>query len=260
MKSAEIETAELLQEAARSAGEEQKREFTTPQRLSDDKLDAYFSQESVTLIGFGSLLSEVSSRGTFPDLCNFREVRVQGYMRIFQHPAFIFFERGIADLEAHTYSSLSTEKDSTKSYVAVAFEISGQSKADWLRREEEFHFDLVGYEQPGGTRGVGLACVGSEDDSVYIERWGRDKYQSSLSKHNLRCIWDRQYHRSILPCSVYLRHCVLAAQRRSFSCLASFLDDTYLADRVTTIRQYLDAHPEVMLTQPPPILIGRYSG
>jgi len=230
-----------------------------PQSLTDDALEAVFAQESVTIIGFGSLLSEVSSRGTFPDLTNFREVRVQGYMRLFQHPAFIFFERGIADLAAKTYSSLSTEKNAAASYVAVAFEISGQGKEDWLKREEEFRFDLVAYEQ-GGVSGVGLACVGSADDAVYTQRWGKEKYDLMLSKHSLPSIWSSHDHKDILPCSVYLRHCVLASRGRSEACQKSFLDETFLADRVTTIRQYLEAHPEVMLTQPPPSLIGRYSG
>ena len=181
------------------------------------------------------------------------------YMRLFQHPAFIFFERGIADLEGKTYSSLSTEKNAAASYVAVAFEISGQSKEDWLNREEEFSFDLVAYEHKG-ISGVGLACVGSADDTVYINRWGRDKYDLMLSKYSLPSIWNRLDHKDILPCSVYLRHCVLASRGRSEACQNSFLDETFLADRRTTIRQYLHEHPEVLLMQPPPSLIGRYSG
>ena len=50
-----------------------------------------------TILGFGSLLSEQSSRLTFPDLENFRLVRVPNYRRLMQHPASIFFQRGIAD-------------------------------------------------------------------------------------------------------------------------------------------------------------------
>ena len=46
-----------------------------------------------TILGFGSLLSEQSSRLTFPDLENFRLVRVPNYRRLMQHPASIFFQR-----------------------------------------------------------------------------------------------------------------------------------------------------------------------
>ena len=48
-----------------------------------------------TILGFGSLLSEQSSRLTFPDLENFRLVRVPNYRRLMQHPASIFFQRGM---------------------------------------------------------------------------------------------------------------------------------------------------------------------
>ena len=52
-----------------------------------------------TILGFGSLLSEQSSRTTFPLLENFRLVRVAGYRRVFAHAAAIFFERGIANVD-----------------------------------------------------------------------------------------------------------------------------------------------------------------
>ena len=49
---------------------------------------------TITILGFGSLLSERSSRTTFPDLFNFRLGRVRNYRRVFGHPASIFFQRG----------------------------------------------------------------------------------------------------------------------------------------------------------------------
>ena len=69
----------------------------------------------------------------------------------------------------------------------------------------------------------------------------------------------------MLPCRVYLRHCVLAAKKLSKlsgseAAYNSFLDDTYLADRVTTVRTYLAQHPDIMKELPPPELAGRYSG
>ena len=69
----------------------------------------------------------------------------------------------------------------------------------------------------------------------------------------------------MLPCRVYLRHCVLAAkklskQTSSEAAYDSFLDDTYLADRVTRVRTYLAQHPDIMNELPPPQLAARYSG
>ena len=64
----------------------------------------------------------------------------------------------------------------------------------------------------------------------------------------------------MLPCRVYLRHCVLAAQRLGPAAHDSFLDGTLLADRRTTVRQHLAANPSILTELPPPSLIGRYSG
>ena len=64
----------------------------------------------------------------------------------------------------------------------------------------------------------------------------------------------------MLPADVYLRHCVLSAQKAGHEAYRSFLDDTLLCDRVTTLRQYLDANPEIMNVQPPPGLESRFNG
>jgi hypothetical protein len=76
-------------------------------------------------------------------------------------------------------------------------------------------------------------------------------------------IWDRFGADSgLLPCPVYCRHCVLATQRTGTPQVVqqSFLDQTFLADRITTLRQHMDSNPQIMKSQVPPQLIGRYSG
>ena len=70
---------------------------------------------------------------------------------------------------------------------------------------------------------------------------------------------------SILPCRVYARHCVLAARSLvgapgGEEAEASFLEHTFLSDRVTTLRQYLEENPSIMEETPPPSLVDRYSG
>ena len=64
----------------------------------------------------------------------------------------------------------------------------------------------------------------------------------------------------VLPCRVYLRHCVLAAQKLGKVAHDSFFDHTYLADRTTTVRQHLHMNPAIMAEKPPDSLSNRYSG
>lgn len=63
--------------------------------------------------------------------------------------------------------------------------------------------------------------------------------------------------------SRYCRHCVLATRRDGVpeEARESFLDDTRLVDRTTTLRQYLaDRGAHVMASTPPASLTDRYSG
>ena len=86
------------------------------------------------------------------------------------------------------------------------------------------------------------------------------RFASKYRANGLQTIWGHAPDSGVRPCAVYLRHCVLAAERMGAACLASFLDETYLIDRTTTIRQYLEQHPEIMSTPPPLALAERYGG
>lgn len=233
----------------------------TPQSLKDEDLEGYFSSETPQIIGFGSLLSPRSARTTFPNLTDFRVVRVEGYRRIFRHPASIFFERGIADIDTLRISSLCAEKADGCGFLATAFQVKNEGGEAFLKREEEFGFDLVLFKgHKTREMGLGLMCVASTD-STYIDRWGESLYQKQYVDRELTGgIWGWDETSGLLPCSVYLRHCYLAAEAQGVEVLNSFLDETFLVDRTTTIRQYLEQNPDVLAVEPPPELVGRYSG
>jgi lysophospholipase L1-like esterase len=228
-------------------------------------LNSFFSHKpQVQILGFGSLMSEQSARTTFPNLTNFRIVCVQGYRRVFRHPAAIFFERGIANLETLQISSLSAEKHEGSSFVASVFTIEGETGENFLKREEEFDFHLVPFRGIGENEsfsGTGLMCVGGTDEN-YISRWGHQCYEEKYISRGLCGIWNWSEGSGMLPCSVYLRHCYLSAKRLTHTpeIFESFMRDTYLCDRMTTIGDYLDTHPEVLTTLPPASLAHRYSG
>lgn len=82
---------------------------------------------------------------------------------------------------------------------------------------------------------------------MYYERYG---------KYGIDKIWRDD----ILPCGLYLRHCVLAAKSLSDDTHENFLDHTFLGDRKTTIRMYLESNPHIMQLVPPPALATRYNG
>jgi len=253
------------------------------------------SNDMITILGFGSLLSEQSSRMTFPTLKNFRLGRVHNHRRVFAHPASIFFQRGIANLDSLQMSSLSCEYVEGSSFICSVFDVPNEGLSstntngnNWipsqafLEREEEFDIAMVPYEELDissstsndiATVKKGVICRRSTDES-YISQWGIDHFNKQYKQYGVDTIWGYDKKSGLRPCPVYLRHCVLASWNcgkeksndnwsidgKGGLCYESFLDETYLVDRKTTIRQYLKQYPKVMNTQPPEELKERYGG
>eukprot|EP00930_Biecheleria_cincta_P061413 TRINITY_DN46986_c0_g1_i1.p1 TRINITY_DN46986_c0_g1~~TRINITY_DN46986_c0_g1_i1.p1 ORF type:complete len:225 (+),score=52.42 TRINITY_DN46986_c0_g1_i1:63-737(+) len=224
-------------------------------------MSAMEAGKQLTIIGFGSLLSEKSARSTFPDLTNFRLARVHGYCRVFRHPAGIFFERGIVPQGSMEFSSLSVEPAAGRSIVVAVFETAGLDLDALQKREEEYDLVTTPYQQLDGLEGNGLMCLPLKNDREgFVQRWGEDRFEQSYGRWGLETIWGFGSDSGILPCPVYLRHCVLAAAKAGEEASNSFLDVSFLADRKTSIRQYLEQRPDIMQTQPPESLINRYNG
>ena len=245
---------------------------------------------TITILGFGSLLSEKSSRLTFPTLTNFRLVRVPNYQRMFAHPTSIFFQRNIANLSTLEMASLSCEYNPNSSFIATAFDIPVSDmidtttntytpKIEFVQREEEFAIIPVPYMEEHLDIGdndavvvtttteiatkhkVGMICAKSSDE-IYMAKWGYDHFQVRYQQYGISGIWNYPTtFISIKPCTIYLYHCYKASQNMGDKCHASFLDETYLVDRTTTLRQYLNDHPTLFHNlQIPPELQDRYCG
>ena len=76
-------------------------------------------------------------------MTQFRLAKVANYRRIFGHPASIFFERGIANLETLEISSLSAEPCEGSSFIVSVFDIPPDQEENFRIREEEFNIVLV---------------------------------------------------------------------------------------------------------------------
>jgi len=228
----------------------------------DDKFSGLAdSQGLFTVAGFGSLLSERSARSTFPDLSNFRVAKVLGWRRVFAQRADIFYLRNIARPHTGEVSSLSLEPFPSGSAVVSLFELAHSAEVvqAFINREHEFRFCAV---KPVSLAGEGtgrdaVICSVWNDEEYRARRCGPEEWARRWGVHGIERVWDDP---TILPCRVYLRHCVLAAQKLCPEAYESFLDETYLADRTTCVRQWLDQNPEIMDEEPPPELVGRYSG
>lgn len=227
------------------------------------------NKAKITILGFGSLLSERSSRMTFPELTNFRLGRVPNYRRVFGHATSIFFKRQIANQETKEMASLSAEYvHQDHGFVCTVFEVDSKDMMEdgapsqaFLEREEEFNIITVPYVDitTGETCQGGILCARGSDEE-YLKRWGQAHFDDEYTKFGIKTIWNYDEASGLRPCATYLRHCTLAAEAMGEECYNSFLDETFLVDRKTTLRTYLKENPHVMNTVPPTELAIRYGG
>ncbi|KAJ4722107.1 Butirosin biosynthesis [Melia azedarach] len=213
-------------------------EFDFYQLLSPDGL--------ISICGYASLLSERSARTTFPYLINYRVAKLPGFRRVFAAVAPIFFERGIANLETKEFSGLCVEPYEGETLIITVFEIQKSEIPAFIKREHEFRF-------------LAVLCARSNDEELFHRKCkgNKDIFFQNYERHNIDSFWPDD----ILPCRVYLRHCVLAAKNLGDEAYNNFLDHTFLGDRKTTIREYLAmTGAGIMEEEPPESLKTRYGG
>ena len=77
-----------------------------------------------------------------------------------------------------------------------------------------------------------MVCGINTDEHYKATRCPPDLWEQMYGRFGLTRVWGGD----VLPCRVYLRHCYLAAKAWGGEVLDSFLDETVLVDRQTTIR------------------------
>jgi hypothetical protein len=180
--------------------------------------------------------------------------------RVFAHPHLFLLGEGIVYYpDTLKIASLSAEPAPTDvSFVAAAFEVvlDDPQREAFLRREPEYKIESTQfYALEGGDGsepiGEGVVCLASVDGDIDLTR----------KPDTMETVWNWPKDSGLLPLSMYLRHCLLAVEKAGGDAHESFLKDTYLVDRQTTLAEYLDEHgEEVMSSRPPLYLKDRFSG
>ncbi|EOD24670.1 hypothetical protein EMIHUDRAFT_206741 [Emiliania huxleyi CCMP1516] len=188
--------------------------------------------DRVTVIAYGALLSEPSSRLTFPSLTNFRLVRVRNVRRLI--------------------AALCVEPAEGCSFVAAAFDVvldDAQREAFCAREtgyaivEAPFHGLDAGEESRYHHFSLSIA-LGQHKSLPHVWGWARDS--------------------GLLPADVYLRHCERAVDERARPAHTGTRpsDGAVRPDRRTTLSEYLagGARERVMAVRPPESMAERFGG
>lgn len=195
----------------------------------------------IEVIGYGSLLSEVSARETIPSLEDFEIVQVHGYKRIFNKVGIVFFELfGASEREVRIASCATRVSHGTVMYCS-RFRCSESDFASIFEREHRFRWVYADYSTSAGDAGVARMCTESTDEEYLLNKCvTKSEYVRRVGRFYSGRIWRDD----ILPFPTYLKHCIVAALSHGDRVRDNFLDTTYLADGLTTIRSYIESNPD----------------
>ena len=200
-------------------------------------------QNSVQIVGYGSLLLETSARKSVPNLTGFRLVRVPNYIRIFNKVGIVFHtRRNIAPHDVRRASCASRWRKGAE-IICSTFECPAEEWPELFEREHRFRWIDVEFYEMDGSVSMGKMCTEwtdegyraarIKDDADYFNRVGR-YYQGKLWRDD------------ILPFPEYLQMCLDAAGSHGQERVDHFLTSSYLADGVTTLESYLQTHPDAL--------------
>ncbi len=93
-------------------------------------------------------------------------------------------------------------------------------------------------------QGVALICCEYTDEEYKEDKCGGsdEEYNSRVGQHYKGRLWRHD----ILPVRYYLSMCASAAKALGQEFLDNFLEHSYLADRQTSIKQYLHERPDIL--------------
>lgn len=199
---------------------------------------------------------------------------------MFAHPHLFLLGRGLirpsdpnlrlASLSAEEIeitSDFTSPAEEAVGFVAAAFDVhlDDTQRAAFVERERTYCIAKVPYydidsDYVALPKGRGVICLAGSDGGVLSSIL--EPVISQL-KDAGRSVWHWERDSGLLPADIYLRHCLLAVKKAGRVAEASFLEETFLADRRTSLAAYLerdDNMKRVMMAVPPEDLMERFNG
>ena len=219
---------------------------------------------SVKVFGYGSLMSFSSALSTCPSVSDFAPAVLLGYRRRFSLVSISGLRTGGADLDTLEMAALGIEPSHAQPYAQVngcSFDIAEGDLASYLEREARYELVRVTIDVNGSLHPSVVTVVPFATNEAYItakfdpasgdpaQRW-----HERVGQYYTGSLFERT---DILPMRGYLRDCLSSALALGGATwLDNFLDQCVCADGVTTMRQYIEKHPD-RVSLPPHTLTDR---
>lgn len=186
-------------------------------------------------------MSENDARRTCPNLTNFRYGRVPGYARVF----------GKVDSHHKTYNTQHIAnwgffENPDHETLVTLFEIPDDEYEALVEREIDYNLKSVKFiELETGIEGQGIACCAFRSNEEFLNHIDNEPLQKRLY---IKKYQDRNrgevWREDLLPCNRYLAFVLSIAHGINEKYLHNILDQSYLGDRKTKIREYLSREHE----------------
>ena len=190
------------------------------------------------VIGYASLLSEISIRRLFSNVGRIRPVEISGHARCFNSYGTLSINKGLASIADRNLAHASAILRPFTKIRALAFEI-GETDFE-IYEKHEFRYSLREVNArclETGESFKAIMCYENTDHLIDTSLVGSDDIFGLYKQYDTHSFW----HTDHLPADVYLNHCIASAFLLGDDVVDNFLDTSFIHDRETSIRKYLEA-------------------
>ena len=189
------------------------------------------------VVGYASLLSEVSIKRLFPDVGAILPVKIKHHARCFNSFGTLSLSSGLAEPASKHLAHASAILRPNCEIKALAFELNEDDYQTYARHE--FRYDLKSIEVISLSKGEhfeAIICYENVDHRIDCSRVGAKNILDLYERYKSTSFW----HTNHLPADIYLEHCIASARNISPEFISNFLETSFLSDRVTSIQTYLE--------------------
>ena len=189
----------------------------------------------VTIAGFASLMDEASARETTPSITNWRYGWAEGWCRVFNLVSILNIRRGFATGE-RLVTCTARPRPASRLRVCL-YDVPAAEYPELLARERRLREATTRYTTDGGEEGEAVIFAEYSD-----EEYRRERASTAELWHEEVGQWydgEKIYRDDLLPVPRYLERCLAAFHALGPCDLANFLDESFLGDGVTSIREYI---------------------
>mmetsp|Transcript_16910 Transcript_16910/g.16261 ORF Transcript_16910/g.16261 Transcript_16910/m.16261 type:complete len:216 (+) Transcript_16910:60-707(+) len=193
---------------------------------------------TVTIFGYGSLLSYQSVLSTMPSATNFRGSTLNGYSRNFNLVSINGIKSGTADLLTMEMAALTIRKDASGFVKGCFFDIPDAELAPYLEREHRYIPIQVEALDEKSNQNVLSWTVIEQTNAEYKNSMSSTEWQERIGQYYKGELYGRT---DILPMRDYLNNCLLFAYQLGGVPWLNNMLEGKLADG-SSIKQYVTTH------------------